>query len=258
MADTTVGASPEVATPVEPGQASPPSAPVATPKVDLTQIPEYRRVQSEFDRRDAENKAQIAQLAAEVQRVKDEAAARELKGIEALAPEERAEKYRSAYERAEAQRQADIAAAEIRAQTSSTASTMIARAGVDPNDSRLGEIWKMPPGPKAIQALSVALVDIANQDKAELRARLDALEKGKPAAEVAKLRQAEVRALNEAGVTQTSNASSVVAAPDPEQVRNDRFKARLRALSGKGLDNPGYRALVEDLRKVGMTTGDLV
>jgi len=259
MADEKDGSPKGVAADQEPGQAPPPSAqPVQPTQVDLTQIPQFQKLQSKLDQRIAALEADNMRIKAEADRLRAEAQARELQGLDALAPEEQAAKLKNVVNSLRQKERETEAQQEMIAK----AQRLVQRGGVDPNDARLAPAWRLGPTQAGLDALAETILDIQRQDKETetqtWKQRLEALEKGTNGASSKAVAQAKVQALNEAGVTSVSSgAPSAIGESDPNAEAIRDFKRRLKALTGKGIDNPGYRNLVEDLRKKGLTTGDL-
>lgn len=254
-----VGAGEPVADPGTLGT-TPPVAPVSTPPapVDLTASPAFREYQSRADRKEAENKAhisrlesQLSQLSAAQDRAAQERAQSEMAQIDSLDPAEQAKLLRERLRGVEREREREAASARVTNQVMS----ILNEAGIQPNDPRLESVRSLPATADLIPALSRVVVSIQRQEREALQAEL--AEAKKPRDTKAETARQVVQALDDAGVTQTSNGQSVVASSNPNEEMRLKLLKEYHAFRGKGIDNPGYRNFTERLIKIGVTTGDL-
>lgn len=237
--------------PGAPGMAAPAFDP---DQIDLTQIPKFRKYQAETDKRMAEMQRQLAQEREEREKL-------EAERIEALPPEEQvaALKRRLNQQDRQGARQAEGQAklAEMQA--------AVADAGLQWQDAR---IWADPevvaassgkdiPDDAAVKAVQRACLRIARADLEA--ARKAAQSQSAQAQQVAAVagQRAATRALNEAGVTATSNAAPVIAPGSAKDAKVEQFVRRWKAIQGQGWDSPAYRKFMADLRAAGLTVTDI-
>ena len=244
----------------DPSGTTPPVAPVSTPpaKVDLTTIPGFSEFQSKKDREIEAIKAHAARLDAELtqirtanERAAQERAQAEMAQIDSLDPAEQAKLYRERARTLEREREAQAASARI----SNQAMSILSEAGIQPNDPRLESIRSLPATADLIPALSRVVASIQRSEREALQAEL--AEAKKPKDTKAETARQVVQALDEAGVTQTSNGQSVVNNSNPNEEMRLKLLKEYKSYSGKGIDNPGYRNFMGRLLKIGVTTGDL-
>jgi len=223
-------------------------------QVDLTRIPKFRKYQAEMDRKLAEFQRQAAQEREDREKL-------EAERIEALPPEEQVAYLRRRLNQQDRQgaRQAEAQArlAEMQA--------AVAEAGLQWTDQR---IWADPevatasagkdlPDDAAVKAVQRACLRIARTDlEAARKAAQVQSAQAQQAAAVAGQRAA-TRALNEAGVTATSQASPVIAPGSARDAKVEQFARRWKSVKGQGCDSPSYRRFMSDLREAGLTVTDI-
>jgi hypothetical protein len=247
--------------PAAPQSASQPAQGAALPNVgstveglDPTQIPAYRKLQSERDRERAEFQRQLQERDARLLAIEARLTETEVSKVDALAPEEQAEYWRK---QALAQQEAQKKAAE-QAQLSQRAATIIAAAGYEWSDPRIQAILnRISPSPEGIADLSVEITRLVSADLQTARQAAEVTKAQTSQKVMAETQKAEVKALEAAGVTATSTAQPVIAPSDPNAARIAEFKARRLSLVGAGADSPKWRKFITDLSAAGMSLIDL-
>lgn len=223
-------------------------------KIDLTQIPAFRRVQSELDRQVAAERAERERLARELEAVKAHQQQRALADIEHLDPAEQAARYRQmlADQQAQAQRQAEQ-------QRYANEIGSLLQAG--------GLTWQSPevvsalsgfsePNAAAVAAVSRAVVHAASaKTRAAELAAAKAAEDARIAATKAAQR-AEVAEIAASGAAATSTATGKAPPADGRGELVNTFRTRWKGLIGKGNDQAVMR-FKQDLRKAGLTFDDI-
>lgn len=222
--------------------------------IDPTQIPAYRKLQSDRDRERAEAERQLRERDARLAALEARLGEVESSKVEALAPEEQAEYWRKqALAQQEAQRKAQEAA-----QLSARAAEIISTAGYDWNDPRVQTVLnRISPTSEGLATLSVEITKLVAGDLQAARQSAEIARQQAAQQAAQKTQAAQVQALEEAGVTATSTAQPVIAPRDPQSELIERFKKRKQGLVGAGIESVGWRNFIADLQKHGLGLQDL-
>jgi hypothetical protein len=250
------GVSTETATPQTSAAQAPQGdaqVPATQARVVLDQLPDFRRYQGERDRREAQLQRELQAREQQLRDLEGRIAAIEGERLDQLDP---AEQVAALKRQMEAQRAKQVQEAE-QMQITQQAFAIVQAAGLDWNDPRLTEAKAVGPTMQGVMAISQAVAKALADDA---RAARDAAEQAKVTAEErakTQVQKAEVQALNNAGVTATSPAVSVVAPSNPREQAIAQFRAKRRAFIGRGIDAPGWLPFLTDLKNAGLTLDDV-
>ncbi len=192
-----------------------------------TQTEDFRKWQAERDRERARLQAEAETARRDAQKARDEAAQSARRAQEAALagadPEEKAKFYQTQFEQAERQRQAERAQTEQQQRLSAKAMAALQRAGIEPMDERLtpyltGDSWE-----ERMANLAEGIAAINQGEIEKMRAEIAKAEK-----------RGALQALNESGVTQTSDAQGTGNAADAKERKAQDYRDRLKKLKRSG------------------------
>lgn len=186
-------------------------------QVDLTELPEFRRYQSENDRKRTALEQQLQQMQAELQASQQQLQQLQEQNLEAqvanLPPEEQAQVYQRELQRIrnEAAQGREQRARE--AQFATQAKQLLESTGIDPDDPALD--WSGGPTAEGMIKLQQSVLQLQMAQATE--ALQDNEKKAKKAAQTA-----QQEALQQAGVTQVSMATGHASSPLRQQYEQER------------------------------------
>jgi hypothetical protein len=220
-------------------------------KIDLTQTPQGRALQSALDRQIAAERARAAQLEQQLAEAKAKLTAQEMEQIDALDP---ADAVNVLKRRLAAQQREQTQTAQAQ-QFVAQAVQIASSAGLDFNDQRLAAVKQAYPTPTAesVIAFSQVVAQLAREDaqKAVQAAEARALTAQQKATEQAKV--AQVAQVAASGAAATSMAAGTAVPGEDRAQKVQAFRARLKGLAGKGSDTPAYTQFRRDLRASGLS-----
>lgn len=241
------------AVPAVSGAPQPSAAAAEGQALDLTQLEPFRKVQSEWDKRDAQRQAEIAALQNQIAAFQQRQAQSELERLDDLDKDEQ-----NVVLRRMVNEHQQKAAEEARfRQLTQQAMSIVAEAGLDWNDPRLNPAKSIGATPDGVIAIAAAAARLKAEEADA--AKLAALKAAEDAAAKAKVEADRARIANAAasGVAATSVAPSQAPAGSERDQQIAQFKQRFGSLRGKGVDSPAYTQFLRDMRQAGVTFTDL-
>jgi len=214
--------------------AAEPTSPQAPPKLNLDDLPEFRKWKSLTDRRLAESERKAAEAAAAAEQARTQLTEAQLRDAE---PEQQITFYQSEMARLKAEQAREREAQETRNRYSERASQLLTSLGIDANHPELD--WSGDPGPEGYATLAESAAKVARQQAATAAAQADKKEK-----EMARATQ------------QTENQGaarvSVATGSGGKQDLQAEYDKRARALRGKGNVESALVQLKKEFRQKGL------
>jgi hypothetical protein len=223
---------------------------------DLTQDENFRKFQSETDRKFAAMQRELAEERARRAALEAERERASLQQLESLDPVEQVKVLK---QRVEQQATAQTQAAQEQAFTQQ-AMAAVTNAGVDLNDPRIAQAWNSAgkPSAEAVAAVATTAAAIAAEKARAAQQELETLKRGAGQQTQQAAAVAANRALADAGVLATSNSGGVSVVPEGQRERDIAdAKARFRKLAGHGHDSAAVNKFRDDLEAKGLSMRDL-